>query len=521
MSASPGIGPTSPAPAPSRKAVGFGLLLGVFGGAWNAVVTVLCVPWFVHLIGIERYGLIGVFVTLQAVIGLLDLGIGATINREMARSAALGDLDHPRRLLRSLELVYTGVAILVAAIVALAAPLIATVWLKPGAIGRGEIEAAVRLMGIVIALRWPLGLYFGALIGLHRPQASYVITTALATLASIGAVLVLGYVERTIAAYFLWQAGAALLALLCARQAAWRAMDGAAGARFDRNLLGSVLLRSVMMSGVAITGVVLTQVDKFAVSASVPLAVFGRYSLAGVMATGLSILVIPTFNVIYPRLSALVATDRPGEQAAFFRLGSRLFLACLFPAALSACVHARDLLQIWTGNAALAAATAPVAALLCLGSTLNGVMIFPYALQLAEGRTRRLLAIGCAMIAIMVPLTILLVGRHGAIGGAWSWVALNAINLALLVGAMRAGLPGLGPRWLLRDVLPALVVALAAVMLGQALSATVGPHPAARLAIAAVCAVPATAILLLVQRDARALAIDGWHAVRAGLERRR
>jgi len=50
----------------------------LFGAAWSAAVGVLCVPVYLKLLGAEGYGLVGLFVTLQSVFVVLDLGIGAT-----------------------------------------------------------------------------------------------------------------------------------------------------------------------------------------------------------------------------------------------------------------------------------------------------------------------------------------------------------------------------------------------------------------------------------------------------------
>ena len=57
----------------------------------------------------------------------------------------------------------------------------------------------------------------------------------------------------------------------------------------------------------AISGIVFVQLDKVLLSKILPLKAFGQYALAGVVASALYILLSPTFNVIYPRLSALVA----------------------------------------------------------------------------------------------------------------------------------------------------------------------------------------------------------------------
>lgn len=490
----------------SRRGVSSSLLLGLFATGWSAIVSIACVRWYVGLLGIESFGLIGFFATLQAAIAIFELGLGATINREMARSAALDNLDYARRLLRSLEAVYWGFAVVIALAICLAAPLIADHWLGASKLDHGEICQSLRLMGLVAALRWPVGLYQGSLVGLGRAQVSYRISATMTTIANGGAVLLLSYFFRSLSAYFIWQAMSAVIYVAWCRRSAWLELGKDTPAMFDAALLKKVLAQSIAMSGVAISGLILTQLDKLVVSSATALADFGRYSLATVLASGLSVILIPAFNIIYPRLSALVAAGDRSERDAFYRLGTRLFLSFLFPIALSGIVYSYDLLALWTGNDNLAAASATIASLLLVGSTLNGVMLFPYALQLAEGRTKLPFVINCTLIAVMVPFAILLVRLCGALGGALAWSILNAIYF--LVGVTITHiyiLPGLQKQWLLRDVAPALAISLVAVVSGYCFLGVLGPAPIARLGVATMVSIGATMVLLHTYRDVRAL----------------
>ena len=60
----------------------------------------------------ESWGLIGIFLTLQTMSGILDLGMSNTLNREMARLSALqGREQEMRNLVRTLEMIYWSVAV--------------------------------------------------------------------------------------------------------------------------------------------------------------------------------------------------------------------------------------------------------------------------------------------------------------------------------------------------------------------------------------------------------------------------
>ena len=67
-------------------------LANLFDAARWAALGVLCVPLYIKLMGAEAFGRAGLFVTLLSIFVVLDLTVGATLNREIARLAA-GDAD--------------------------------------------------------------------------------------------------------------------------------------------------------------------------------------------------------------------------------------------------------------------------------------------------------------------------------------------------------------------------------------------------------------------------------------------
>jgi len=91
-----------------------------------------------------------------------------TINREIARCAANGRWDELRTLLHTLAVIYWCVAALICLIMLAEAPLISGHWLKSKQPGSRLTDPAVMLMGLVVACRWPTGLYQAALNGMQR-----------------------------------------------------------------------------------------------------------------------------------------------------------------------------------------------------------------------------------------------------------------------------------------------------------------------------------------------------------------
>jgi O-antigen/teichoic acid export membrane protein len=205
---------------------------------------------------------------------------------------------------------------------------------------------------------------------------------------------------------------------------------------------------------------------------------FGRYTLAGLVASGLYVVLTPVFNAIYPRMSALVASGEMDKLIDLYRSGTRLLLAVLFPMAIAVAVFSEDLLFLWTGNPGLAQSVAPVVSLFLIGTALNGVMHFPYALQLAYGMTRLPLMINGILIIVLIPATVFLALQYGVVGGASSWALLN--GLYLFIGTWlthRFLLKGIGLKWLFRDVALPLGISLLIVGLGgEVVRASNYPH---------------------------------------------
>ena len=95
------------------------------------VVGIVMLPLYVKYMGAEAYGLVGFFAMLQVWFQLLDMGLTPTMARETARfnGGACTALEL-RRLLRALEGIFLGVAVLGAGTMWVGAGAIARQWLK-------------------------------------------------------------------------------------------------------------------------------------------------------------------------------------------------------------------------------------------------------------------------------------------------------------------------------------------------------------------------------------------------------
>ena len=426
------------------------------GSGWTALVGLACTPLYIRFMGMEAYGLIGFYFMLQGVLQILDLGLSPTMNREMARYGVLpGNAGEARDFVRTLEVGYWAMGILIGCAVWYGAPYIASHWIRAGDISPSEVRRAVTIMGALTALQWPLTFYQGGLLGLQRQVLLNGITIATATLSGGGALLVLWLVSPTVSVFFSWQIAVSLLQAGVTTFALWRCLpDSGRAARFDPAITRNIWGFAAGMSGITITALVLMQLDKVILSKMLTLEIFGYYVLAGMVGSGLSgLLITPMFNTIFPRFSALVAARDEKSLLEMYHGSTQVMAVMILPAAAVVAFFSWEIMHLWTGSPEIANNTASIVSILVSGTALNGLMNLPYALQLSHGWTRLGLAINTFFILTLVPAIILMTRHFGAAGAASVWLGLNGIYMIIGVPLThRRLLKGEALRWFTKDI---------------------------------------------------------------------
>lgn len=432
------------------------LLSNYLGQAWIALMGIAFIPQYIRYLGIEAYGLVGLFSIISACLGLLEMGLTPTLSREMARfTAGSRSPQSLRDLLRTMEITALALAVAIAVFIYLTSPRIAAHWVKSETLSIDTITHAIYAMGLVASSRLVESLYRSSLVGLQHQAEYNLIGSVMATLRWYGAVVILAVVSSTIEAFFLWQALTSLASLLILRLATYRHLPAAV----RRTRWAWVSLREVWgfargMLLIAFLSVLLTQVDKIVLSAVLPLTEYGYYTLSSVVAGGLFLLINPISQAWFPRLSQLVAAGDEEQLNAVFHLGAQLVAVVAGSAAIMLMVFAEKALLAWTGDAILAARVAPLLRLLVAGNLLNGLMWMPYQTLLAYGWTSLPVAFNVLAIAVTVPAVIMLSPRYGATAAAWVWIALNLFYIVFAVRKIHTRiLRGQQAKWYINDCL--------------------------------------------------------------------
>src|ERR1700737_5134307 len=127
---------------------------GFLGNTWTALVQIAFVPLYIRILGMEAYGLIGVYAFLQVSLSFLDMGLTPAVSREMARFRAGAHSVHEiGTLLRSVEVVFLGVALVLFVTVVTTASWLAGNWLKAESLPISPATKAFSLLGALFGRR--------------------------------------------------------------------------------------------------------------------------------------------------------------------------------------------------------------------------------------------------------------------------------------------------------------------------------------------------------------------------------
>jgi O-antigen/teichoic acid export membrane protein len=405
----------------------------LLGAAWVGLVILFATPWYVSLLDLEGYGILSFWLVLQVMMGLFDMGLGATLTKEFAKARQSANRrEFMRDLLRTVEIVYWAVSILLALSLFTAAGWVSDHWLKPNALPRSFVEDGIRMMAIALALQFPYGLYSQGLAGLQEQGRLNALQIAGHTLRyGMGVVVLLWRADLVL--FFAVQALVAALQTLATRAALWRMISGSERTlpAFRMRLLRQSWRYSLGMALTSVSALLLANIDRLALSTMLPTSELGKYAVA-FTATGLLQLGIqPFYRAFFPRYVEFIASGQTERlQEEYFR-SCQLAAVVLIPSAVIAGVFAPYLFDAWLRNHD--ATMVDVFRLLLIGITTSALAYLPAAFQQAHGWTRLHVAMILGAIVVGVPLMIWAIRAYGAVGATTVWVihGLSDITLGL------------------------------------------------------------------------------------------
>ncbi len=476
----------------------------VVGGGTAAVTALLLIPIQLRQLGVEAYGLIGFLASLQILFSLFDLGLSPAVTWYVARAG--GDAPRTARLvLARLAPVYALIGAALGVALVLAAPWLASEWLRLVDIPVDSAVATIRLAGVAVMLRWPVSLLAGSLAGLQRFGRLNVSRGIHALVNFTGAVVVL-FVWHDIVVFAGWLVLSSVVELslyLIAVRAATRG-DLPHATRVEMNVLWRYAWTLAAISALSL---VLTQSDRVVLARLVTTARLGEYAAAYNLLFGLTLIQLFVASAMYPAFAsdfAAVNLDRIRDR--HYDAAQVIIFLYSLPFALLV-IFGEPVLDVFLSREA-AASTAPVMALLAVGFLFNALAAVPFSLAIAGGLSRVLIIVNSVSLAWYLPALVIGVLTYGAAGAAAAWAALNVWYLFAVIPIVQRRLLGGGTvPWVRSVFVPFPLIGLALFGAARLIVGARDPHdPALWLAIIVSTALYAIAGLRLLRPGLRASA---------------
>ncbi|WP_375288085.1 flippase [Sphingomonas sp.] len=390
-------------------------------------LSLLTVPAYIHLIGVDRYGVLAIAWLLLGYFGMFDLGLGrATVHR----IAELRDVAAAERraTFHTAVLVNAAIGVVGGILLALGAELFFANGLKVAPALKTELAAAAPLLGLSLPIATLTGVLTGALQGRERFASSNIagvlstvlfqgVPLAVAWLwgPNVSVLLLAGMATRLVTLVVLWA--------VCTREFGW---DGRL--RFDRAQIAPLLRFGGWITVASLIAPFLTIIDRFAIGAVMGAAAVTFYAIPYQMTQRIVIIPTALTNALFPRLSAMKSL----EEAAMLSRESMLILVALMTApVVLGVLLAGPALSAWLGDAFAARATLP-AEILLVAFWFNALALLPFTMLQAGGRPQTVALV--LAIELLPYLAALYLGLHhfGLVGCAAAFLLRCALDYALL-----------------------------------------------------------------------------------------
>lgn len=403
-------------------------ILSTYGNKlWGFISIFIFIPLYIKYLGMESYAVIGFYSLLLGIISFADAGLSSAITREFASEHTN---NYKYSVLRLIEKLYLTICVSVVILIFLFAPLISKYWLTSEKISIDLLTYYIRLIGLGVSIQLISSLYYGAMFGIdHQVEANiYQVTWSISR--SLGVLLVLIWVSKTLEMYFLWQIICNSIYVLLLRSKLVQVLKINVNKLYIeiQKIPKEILVYVGGMSIVAIISSINSQIDKIVVSSAFPLKTYGYYSLASALSQLPVMLGVPLVLSLFPKFSNLAVRNETDKLRINFEKFNSILNVFIFTILFILLLYPSEILNLWTKNAVESNYQLEVLRtiqFLSIGSTFLALQLLFFYILLSYGQTKYTIYQGFVQISFGVPLLYLFVNKIGLSGAGISWVIIN------------------------------------------------------------------------------------------------
>lgn len=403
----------------SVRALMSGVLWNGLGRVLPIAVAMLVTPFLLHRLGIDRWALFTLALSIAGSFGILDFGVSGALTRALAERIGTPEEDDAAPLVVAALFMLTLTGCSVAIVGFVFTPMVVDHLLTVPPHLRSEAIGAFRLLAVSAPLIVINSAFWGALAAYQKWRAMTLLNIPVSAMYYLGPVLALLIQNNLV-----W-----IIGTLVAARFVQGFIYGALAIRLlpgliKRRRIELRLLRPLLRIGAWVTVTnalwpVMVFLDRFIVGAVLSLAAVSYFSTPVDLVSRLGIAPGAVAAAVFPAIATSHRTS-PDRVHRLLRTGSLAVIVVILPACLLMAGLASELLTVWLG-ASFAASSAQVLSILATGIFLYSVAVLPGTLTDAIGRPEAGAAIMLSTTILFIPAVMLMCARYGVTGAALAW----------------------------------------------------------------------------------------------------
>ncbi|MCW3475480.1 oligosaccharide flippase family protein [Limobrevibacterium gyesilva] len=440
------------------RTVAIGATWNVLGRALPLLVAVAATPFLIDGLGVTRWGIFTLALSLVGLFGIFDFGFGRAITRLIADRLATGDEAQAACSVVTGIAVLTLLGLLGGGVMAALAHLYVTDLLDLSPALRQEVLIALYVLCASAPLVILNAALWGVLSAFQRFGAANLVITPITALYYLGPLAILPFFDSLIAVMAVLVVCRAVMTVLC-----WRlCLQAMPSLRQGRIAFAAIrpLLRFggwITVSNIAFPAAL--YMDRFVIASSLSAAAAAYYATPFDLILRFSVIPVAVMQTAFPAMTTSYR-QAPEAAARLLRISTVAIAACVFPAALLLTAFAEPVLRLWLG-AGFALQAAPVLRILGLGVLFMCADMVPQGLLDGIGRPDLNAKLTVAATALYIPALLGLIALLGIEGAALAWTLRVIATYASRLALCARSLPPVAGE--VRRLFPPLAVALSPV----------------------------------------------------------
>ena len=402
----------------------------LFGGLWLAALILISTPFYLSKLGFDLFGVFSLWMVLQVMMNLFDFGLGSTIIKDFSASNGVTSYSYKADLLRSIEIFYWIIAVIIFSILLVFSAYISSDWIILSSETDVDLVLIMTLMSITLFFQFPNLLYLNGLSGLQEHVLMNVVQIIGNSLRYGSGIIILFWYADLIW-FFGAQIFVAAMQTFFTRYVLWKKLTFSQRVTpiFRFELLKQSSKFSFGMAMTSICAVLLANVDRIGISMLLSASELGKYAIA-FTATGLLQLGIqPFYRTYFPRYSELYSKGEIIKLRREYLVSTMMIASILVPLGSIGFFFAEGIFFVWLGINDVTIVN--IFKLLLIGITCSGLCWLPAAFQQAQGWTSLHVKMLLGALLIGTPCMFWAINNFGVYGASIVWLIHGVSNVTL------------------------------------------------------------------------------------------